>query len=398
MCPRQTNTDDCSLYALNNCKWLIENMTKDTSPEHIARYLPRYNYKYALRDRAEFKCYIEKLFKIVDCSLEDELEVSRLEDTIINCNMRYFLVNWKTSADSNERSWEPMTNLYCPLLIINFFSKKNIHIPSDVKSYLGRFTTNQDLEDTNQQGCYRRYNLKKLIGSRLSLAETNMIPVPHINSLLPQPRVFIKDWGVTYELVYPTQFIIAETPYHNGRQINCFGAALKHIWNIDYNVPMIEKENMCKTLNQLTGCHLVELRHFNGNKVRNINKNNRKRRYKCFKENHEHKYVPVKKIDYWRIFEVNAGCLLLECSIRSNGSYNHLLVLNFANNYLYEGGYKYLPFEGGGKFDKDWALKILSTFGIADIKTVWLVTRPTKTEGIQTQSVYGKLKLPQHCI
>ena len=84
--------------------------------------------------------------------------------------------------------------------------------------------------------------------------------------------------------------------------------------------------------------------------------------------------------------------MLLECSIRSNGAYDHLLVLNFSNNYLYDCGYEYQPFTGG-TIEKINALKILSMFNVADINRVWLITRRTDTRGVQHQSIYGDLKV-----
>jgi hypothetical protein len=200
------------------------------------------------------------------------------------------------------------------------------------------------------------------------------------------------DQGITYELVHPKRFIISQEIYDQGRLVNCFGAVMKHVWNISFNTPVIEKKDICKRIEQLSGCHLVELLLFNPNKIRKINTNKRARHNKLLKKFPGHKFIPTKKIDYWRIFEVNVGCLLLECSIRSNGAYDHLLVLNFLNNYVYECGYEYQPFTKGN-IEKANALKILSKFNIADINRVWLITRRNETRGVQTKSIYGNLNM-----
>ena len=200
------------------------------------------------------------------------------------------------------------------------------------------------------------------------------------------------DKGITYELVHPKRFVIAQANYDQGRIVNCFGAVLKHVWNINYNASMIAKEDVCGTMDRLSGCHLVELILFNPNKIRKANKNKRAKHNKWLNRFPDHKYIPIKKVDYWRIFEVNFGCLILECSIRGNGPYDHFLVLNCSNNYLYECGYQYQPYSPGN-IDKVYALKILSKFNIADINRVWLITRRTEATGAQTQSIYGDLNL-----
>ena len=146
----------------------------------------------------------------------------------------------------------------------------------------------------------------------------------------------------------------------------------------------------------MSGCTLVELRLFNGNKVRNMNKHKRSRHNKCLNGNPDHKFVATKKIDYWRVFEIKFGCLLLECSIRSNGAYDHLLVLNFSEGYIYECGYEYQPFTIDQGLKKESALKLLAKFNIADIKRVWLITRRTDVKGVPLQSVYGALNLARY--
>jgi hypothetical protein len=400
LCPRQTNFDDCSLYALKNCEWLIHNLSQDASAETISSNLPKYDSKSALKDRKTFKHETESLFRVadVDCNLQNEYLVSCLDDTKIHFGARYFLVSWKSCQESDVRTWEPMTNLYCPSLLIEYFNKKNVSIPTDVKCYLDRFVSQE--QNMNTKGCYRRCNTKKFVGCRSSEDPLEPIPEKLLNIPLPQPQIYVMDHGIKYKLVHPKRFVVSEAIYDRGKLVNCFGAALKHVWNIDCNFPTIEKENISATLKRLSGCHLVELILFNSNKIRNINKNRRKKKNKAVNTNPDHSNktcTKLTKLDYWRIFEVKVGCLLLECSIRSNGAYDHLLVLNFANNYLYESGYEYQPFGGEGKFEKVEALKILSKFNVAGINRVWLITSRSETKGVQTQSVYGDLKVVEDC-
>ena len=251
-------------------------------------------------------------------------------------------------------------------------------------------------ETTNKRGPYKGYTIKKYIGSISSFDDLETIPKSLLDQPLPQPRIHIKDANITYELVHPERFNISEGTDDQGMPINCLGAALKHVCNIDYNIPTIERNNICEIFDQLSGCHLVELRRFNRSRVRTINKNKRARHNKCVKEKPDHICIQIPTIDYWRIFEVNAGCLLLECSIRDQSPRHHLLVLNFSKNYIYESGNKYQPFEGGGKLEKDQALKILSKFKITDINSVWLIARRTEKEKVPTQSIYGDLTLPEN--
>ena len=175
--------------------------------------------------------------------------------------------------------------------------------------------TKKRKENTNKRGPYTWYNIKKYIGSVSSFDDLEIIPKTLLDHPLPQPRIHINDAGVMYELVHPERFNISKATDDQGTPINCLGAALKHVFNIDYNVPTIESQNiLCETFDRLSGCQLVELPLFNRNRMRVINKNKRARHNKSFKENPEHICIQTPPIDYWRIFEVNAGCLLLKCS------------------------------------------------------------------------------------
>ena len=138
---------------------------------------------------------------------------------------------------------------------------------------------------------------------------------------------------------------------------------------------------------------LVELTLFNSNRVRIANKNKRRRHNTLVKRRPDHKYTPTTKIDYWRIFEVNNGCLLLQCSIHANGHVDHLMILNCSGNYLYDSGNHYLPIPIGEPIGKLQALDIFSHFNIAYVKKVWLIARHIKNEVVPTKSIYGDLRL-----
>ena len=265
LCPKQTNSYDCALYALKNCEWLINNLTNDISAEEISCSLPKYDEKEVLKDRAQLKRQIETLFCVADvnCNFQNEYLVSYLDGTLLDYGVRYFKVYWKSWE---VPSWEPMTNLYCPALIIKHFEQNHRPIPVDVISYLDRFLDRQ--ANLNNRGGHRRYNKKKLVGSRSSVEALESIPKTLISSPLPQPQLYIMDRGITYELVHPKRFIISQEIYDPGRLVNCFGAVMKHVWNISFNSPVIEKKDICKRIEQLSGCHLVELLLFSPNKVR----------------------------------------------------------------------------------------------------------------------------------
>ena len=123
------------------------------------------------------------------------------------------------------------------------------------------------------------------------------------------------------------------------------------------------------------------------------NRNKRRRHNRLVKQCPDHKYNPTKKIDYWRIFEVNNGCLLLQCSIHSNGGSDHLVILNFSGKYIYDNGNNFLTIPIGKPLGKLQAMNIFSNFNIAHIKRVWLIARHIKIEGVPTKSIYGNLKL-----
>ena len=394
LCPRQSNSDDCSLYTLKNCQWLIENMTEDTSPEYISKSLPIYNEIYALQDRYNFLSDITSYFQGVgiDCKDETEYPVAGLDDTLMNGDVKYFLVHWESTKAIKDVSWEPMFNLNCPLLIVKFFRDNKIQFPNDVITYVEKSIGKRIFSKNEENNFYRRCkNIMKLVGSRSADVKLETIPEAILHSTLPQPRIFIKDWNNTYELIHPKQFVISEAMYVDGNLVNCFGAVLKHIWDIEYNVPFINKNKIPETINHLTGCDLIELRLFNANKIRNINKNKRARHKKYLQRNPGHQYVPTNKIDYWRIFEVNHGCLLLECSTRSNSNYDHLLVINFPKKYIYECGYEYKTFKNLEITRKECALKILANFNVADIRRVWIIGRRIDTQDRQIHPTYGDL-------
>ena len=162
LCPRQTNYYDCAFYALKNCEWLINNMYTDTSAEFISSNMSKYNEKDTLKDRKIIKDETETLFHIadVDCNLENEYPVSCLDDTELVSGIRYFLVCWMSTENSKDQTWEKMSNLFCPLLIIEYFRSRNMPLPTDVESYLNNFT--DQIKNVNEKGFYIGYNIQKI--------------------------------------------------------------------------------------------------------------------------------------------------------------------------------------------------------------------------------------------
>ena len=216
-------------------------------------------------------------------------------------------------------------------------------------------------------------------------------PKKLLKSLSLQPSIIINDRGEACELVRPKRFVISEEIDYTGIVTYYFAAALTHVCDIEYNTELIYSKDICEMFDRLSGCQLVELKDFNKNKIYKIEKWRRK----SIKIQNVRKSTSLGEIEYSSIFEVNTGCLLLELSVHSNGGgFPHRLVLILASNYLHESGFKYLPFERGGKLDKGTATKIFAKFNIDDINRFWRITRRTQADGIQKQSIDGELKAP----
>jgi hypothetical protein len=151
---------------------------------------------------------------------------------------------------------------------------------------------------------------------------------------------------------------------------------------------------MVKTIEQFSGYKLLELYYFNSSKVRQINKNRRKQHSKQMIKNKTHVLETIALLQYYKVFLIKKGFLVLECSTKNGSGSSHILALNFAANYVYESGDQFLRLIPEAEYNKEYCLTMLAKFNVTTVKRVFQVVQNDKIQSTigNSVSMYGGLR------
>ena len=99
----------------------------------------------------------------------------------------------------------------------------------------------------------------------------------------------------------------------------------------------------------------------------------------------------LNKLEYYKVILRGSGTLILHCAIRNNGQRLHLICLNLAHGYLYDGGQSYLPFNPKETLIKTDALEILAKFDVTRVMNAWLLVYNKKCTSGNAEKLYGNI-------
>ena len=148
---------------------------------------------------------------------------------------------------------------------------------------------------------------------------------------------------------------------------------IKHLFNNNTSIGLIDSKDVKSTIENHSNMKMLELKLFSPNYVYRQNKNRRHWHNKKLRRGLHHELARLKPLEYYKVMLRGSGTLILHCALRNNGKKLHLICLNFAHGYLYEGGQTYLPFNPKQKLEKRDALAILAKLNVARVMNAWLI-------------------------
>ena len=245
----------------------------------------------------------------------------------------HYFVQWKADnregKNSIQCSWEPLENLCCPQKLKDYYNRKKLQIPKEVTTFLK--TLQHDFitgHDSSPSKIYKGYKNTTLVGSNEWRLDLEGIPDNFLTKQLPgHPIFFTDERSNVYKSYTPSTFHVTTPVIQNGKVVNCIGNLITHLTGKPITRKYVADSEMVKTIEQFSGYKLIELYHFNSSKVRQINKNRRKRHNKQILKNKSH--ALVSQLEYWKIFQIKVGFLVLECATKNGFGSSHILAVNF---------------------------------------------------------------------
>jgi len=239
---------------------------------------------------------------------------------------------------------------------------------------LGISIENRKSKDTKP---YRGYKIERFVGCNTTVFDVEKVSPEFLKKPLFSPEIYVKHNEKIFKHYYPRNFMTKSATFCNGKMVNCFSIAMMHLFEKEYAWNEIKSKDLIEIIQSISEIELLELLHFNPNYVNRVNRKRRARNNKATAKGAISNYKPLKKLEYWKVFQRGSGCLLIECSTRNGAGTTHMIVLNFCgfngNGYIYEEGDSCLTLPEGKIYDKAESLKILAKFRITTLRRVWLL-------------------------